>query len=219
MIVKKSVNSLDGLRGKKIGVMRGTASQALYNSIIKYYKFNPGPAELINMDPTDMTTAFIRGDVEAIVLWEPQSTKARKLGNGKTLISGTRSYLGGASAEERVYGDHAVLFANESTLKEQPAVARSVIAALQKATDFIEHNRSEATAILAKEYGLQPAEMKGILDVNGYTLRLDDQLTGDMEKQAAFLLADKRITHSVRVTDMFDPSVLKSVKPGLVNIP
>lgn len=219
IIVKKSVNSLDELRDKKIGVMRGTASEALYNSVIRGYKFNPGAAKLINMDPTDMTTAFIRGDVDAIVLWEPQSTKARKLGNGKTLISGTHGYLGDVTVEKRVYGDHAVLFANESTLKEQPAVARSVIAALQKATDFIKNNRSEAAAILAKEYGLQPAEMEGILDENRYTLRLDDQLIGDMDKLAAFLLANKRITHHVQVRDMVDPAILTSVRPDLVTIP
>src|SRR5262245_48212691 len=35
LLVKKSVNSLDALRGKKVGLLRGTASEALFNSIAK----------------------------------------------------------------------------------------------------------------------------------------------------------------------------------------
>jgi sulfonate transport system substrate-binding protein len=218
ILVKRSVNSLDALRGKKIGLMRGTASEALFSSVIKGYNFDPGSAEIVNMGPTEMITTFVRGDVDAVVLWEPHSTKARKLGDGKTLVSGTRSYIGGVSAEKRVYGDHSVLFATESTLKEQPAVARSVVGALQKANDFIEKNRPEAVAILAKEYGLDASEMEGIIDVNKYTLRLDDQLAADFDKLGEFLYANKRITNSVRIRDVIDASILQSVKPELVNL-
>ncbi|TCT09652.1 ABC transporter substrate-binding protein [Paralcaligenes ureilyticus] len=219
LIVKKTVSNLDELRGKKIGLLRGTASEALYDSIVSAYKFNSGSATLINMGPTDMITAFVHGDVDAVALWEPHSTHARKLGNGKTLISGTYGYLGGAAVEKRIYGDHALLFANESTLKKQPAVARLVIAALQKANDFIQNNRAETIQIMAKVYGLQPDEVGGILDVNRYTLQLNDQLTSDMEKLVKFLLTTKGITHPVRIVDLFDSTVLRSVRPDLVKVP
>jgi sulfonate transport system substrate-binding protein len=218
IIVRQSVNSLDELRGKKIGVMRGTASEALFASVVRDYKFDPGSAELINMDPTDMTTAFVRGDVDAIVLWEPQATKARKLVKGKILVSATRSYFGGKAVDKRVYGDHAVLFATEATLKDQPAVARSVVTALLKANDFIRTNRGEAVAILAKAYGLEPEEMSAILDVNVYTLQLDEQLVSDMTKLSAFLLENKRIKQPVQVREMFDTAILKSVQPDLVKM-
>ena len=218
ILVKKSVNNLDALRGKKIGLLRGTASEALFNSAVKAYNFDAGSVQLVNMGPTEMITTFVRGDVDAVVLWEPHSTKARKLGDGKTLVSGTHSYMNGATAETRVYGDHSVLFATESTLKEQPAVARAVITALNKANDFIVANRPEAVTILAKEYGLEPSEMAAIIDVNRYTLRLDDQLVGDMDNLGEFLFATKRISNAVRTKEAIDASALKSVGADLVKI-
>jgi ABC-type nitrate/sulfonate/bicarbonate transport system substrate-binding protein len=218
ILVKKNVNSLDALRGKKIGLLRGTASEALFNSVVKSYGFDASSVQLVNMGPAEMITAFVRGDVDSVVLWEPHTSKARKLGDGKTLVSGTYSYLDGKATPRRVYGDHAVLIASETTLKEQPAVARSLVGALQKANDFIDANRAEAVAILAKEYQLEPGEMDAIIDVNRYTLRLDDQLVADVDALAEFLYSIKRISNPVKAREAVDPSVLKAVKPDLVTL-
>jgi len=165
-----------------------------------------------------MITAFVRGDVDAVALWEPHSSKARKLGDGKTLVSGTYSFLGPQPVARRVYGDHAVLFVTETTLKEQPAITRSVLAALQKANTFIEANRAEAIAILAKEYGLDAVEMEAVIDVNRYTLRLDDQLVTDIDALADFLYSIKRIANPVHVREAIDTTALKALNPELVNL-
>lgn len=218
ILVKKSVNNLDGLRGKKIGLLRGTASEAFFTSAAKAYNFDATGAQLVNMGPTEMITTFVRGDVDAVVLWEPHSTKARNLGDGKTLVSGTHSYMNGATAARRVYGDHSVLFATEATLKAQPATARSVVAALHKANQFIASNRSEAVTILAKEYTLEPAEMAAIIDVNQYTLRLDNQLVDDIDSLGEFLFSNKRISNRVRTKDSIDATALRSVSADLIQL-
>ena len=218
LLVKKSIASLDALRGKKVGLLRGTASEALFNSIVKSYGFDAASVQLVNMGPAEMITAFVRGDVDAVALWEPHSSKARKLGDGKTLVSGTYSFLGPQPVARRVYGDHAVLFVTETTLKEQPAITRSVLAALQKANTFIEVNRAEAIAILAKEYGLDAVEMEAVIDVNRYTLRLDDQLVTDIDALADFLYSIKRIANPVHVREAIDTTALKALNPELVNL-
>jgi len=218
LLVKKSIASLDALRGKKVGLLRGTASEALFNSIVKSYGFDAASVQLVNMGPAEMITAFVRGDVDAVALWEPHSSKARKLGDGKTLVSGTYSFLGPQPVARRVYGDHAVLFVTETTLKEQPAITRSVLAALQKANTFIEANRAEAIAILAKEYGLDAVEMEAVIDVNRYTLRLDDQLVTDIDALADFLYSIKRIANPVHVREAIDTTALEALNPELVNL-
>jgi ABC-type nitrate/sulfonate/bicarbonate transport system substrate-binding protein len=218
IVVKKSVNSIEELSGKKIGLLRGTASEALFNSAAKAYGFDVASFQLINEGLAEMITTFVRGDVDAVVLWEPHSTKARKLGDGKSLISGTHSYLGGKLEARRVYGDHAVLFASESTLKQRPAVTKSLLEALEKANEFIEKNRSAAVTILAKEYELEPAEMDAIIDVNRYTLRIDDQLVDDMDKLADFQFSIKRIANAVHVRDAIDVTGLRALRSDLVQL-
>jgi len=215
LIVRRDTKSLDELKGKKIGVMLGTASEAFYKSIVKQYGLDASGVTLINMAPTDMTTAFVRGDVDAIVLWEPAAAKARNLGKGKILLSGTTDFRGASPAPKRVYGDHALLFVHEKTLRGQPDQAAAVVRALQKASGFIQSQRQEAVAILAKVYELEPREIEAILDMNRYSLELDDRLVQDLDTLSAFLVESKRIAAGSDPRKMIDTSVLKQVAPDL----
>jgi len=74
-------------------------------------------------------------------------------------------------------------------------------------------------AILAKEYQLEPAEMDAIIDVNRYTLRLDDQLVSDLDSLAEFLYSIKRIPNPVKAREMIDAAPLKAVRADLVKLP
>jgi len=215
LVVGKTVSGLDELKGKKIGVMLGTASEAFYKAIVKHYGLDAGSLTVINMAPTDMTTAFVRGDVDAIVLWEPAAAKARQLGDGKILLSGTTDFRGAAPEPRRVYGDHALLFANEKTLAARPDEAAAIVKALKMASDFIAGQRDEAVALLAKVYELPPQEIAAILDMNRYSLELDDRLADDLGTLAAFLAESKRVAAAPEPRQMMDASVLRKVEPGL----
>ena len=71
------------------------------------------------------------------------TTRARKAGNGKILVSGTQSFIPGKEGPKRIYGDHGVLFTSEKYIAEQPQTVKSVLAALVRANDFIEHDRQQ----------------------------------------------------------------------------
>lgn len=219
LIVKKSIDSLDGLKGKKIGVLLGTDSQSLWAHIVKAHRFDAKSVTLVNMGPAEMIAAFVRGDVAGLSVWEPHATKARELGDGKALITGTYSYLGGVAKPQRIFGDHAVLFANEAALQNK-AATQGVFSALQKADDFMMKHRREAAEVLGKEFGLKPADMEAIMGprVNRYTLRVNGQLISDMNKLAAFLHSVKTITRRVNVRSAIDVGPLKAFDPGLVTL-
>lgn len=218
LVVKRSVNTLDALYGKKIGLLRGTASEALFNSIVKGYGFDPKKVELVNMGPTEMLEGFVRGTVDAVCLWEPHTTRARKAGDGKTLVSGTQSFIPGQVGPKRIYGDHGVLFANEKFIADEPQTIKAFLTALVKANDFIEQNREEAIAILAKTFDLDTNDMSEIVAVNRYTLSLDAQMVSDMDALAAFLFDLKRISGTVKTTDWIDSGPLRSVRADLVKL-
>ena len=218
LIVKQNVRSLDELYGKRVGLMRGTASEALFNSIVKTHGLDAAKVEIVSMGPAEMLQAFVRGDVAAVALWEPHTTRARKFGGGKVLVSGTASFLSGKAQPNRIYGDHATLFATETFVREQGGTVRAVLTALARASDFIDKNRSDAIAILAKEFELDPADMADIVAVNRYTLMLDDEMVDDLNKLADFLYGLKRIPTQVRAADWIDSAPLKAVRPDLVKL-
>jgi NitT/TauT family transport system substrate-binding protein len=218
LIVKQNIRSLDELAGKKIALMRGTGSEALFNAIANAYGFDPAKAELINMGPSEMVQAFARGSVDAISVWEPNCTFARKTGNGKVLVSATQSFIPGKEGMRRVHGEHAILFSSQAFVRSQPNTVRAVLTALLKATDFIEKNRTEAIAILGKEFSLEPADMTDVLAGNHYTLALDGQLVADLDKLSDFLVGLKRFPAPVRATDWIEPGPLRALRPDLVNL-
>lgn len=218
ILVKKGVTSLEALYGKKVAMLSGTASEALFNSVVEGYGLDAGKFEKVNMGPSEMTQAFAQGSVDAVALWEPHSTRAREAGGGVTLVSGTHSFIPGQEGEKRVYGDHAVFFTSEDFLAREPKTVAKALSALAKANDFIETNREEAIAILAKEFGLTAEQMAAIVDVNRFTLELDGQMVADMNKLAQFLAGLGKISQAVDVRDWIRPEPLKALKPELVNL-
>lgn len=218
LIVKKDVRKLEDLYGKKIGVMRGTASDALFNSIVKGYGLDGARFEIVNMGPTEMLQGFVRGAVDAVALWEPHSTRARKTGGGKVLVSATHSFLGAKPEAKRIYGDHSVLFASETYIREQGAAMRAVLTALARTTEFMEKNRKETVAILAKELNLDPADMADIMDVNRYTLSIDDEMVADLNALADFLYGLQRIKTRPNARDWIELEPLRAVRADLVRI-
>jgi NitT/TauT family transport system substrate-binding protein len=217
-IVKQNVKTLDELYGKKIALLRGTAPEALWNAIVRTYNFDASKVEIINMGGAEMVQTFTLGAVDAVVLWEPFSTRARKRGNGKVLVSGTNSYVAGREGPQRIFGDRALLFASENYIRSNPEAVRAVIRALAKASDFIENNKAEATAILAKEFDFDTDDMTSIMNVNRYTLTLDDGLAYDMNQLAEFMYGLKRIPKALKAKEWIDTEPLQAVRPALVQL-
>jgi len=218
LIVKQSVKSLEELYGAKIGVLRGTASDALFQSIVKGYGLDASKFTVLNLGPTEMLQAFVRGEVAAVALWEAHSTRARKLGNGKILVSATQSFIPGKEAQKRIMGDHSMLFAHENYIRDNPAAIRAVLTALLRANDYIDKNRGQATNILAKEFDLDPADMADVMAANRYTLGLDEQMLADMSQLAEFLYGLKRISTQPKASEWVEPALLRALRPDLVKL-
>lgn len=218
LIVREETQTLEDLEGKRIGVMRGTASEAFFESLVEDAGIDPDEFEQVNLGPTEMLQAFVSGDVDGIALWEPHTTRARSVGSGVTLASGTHSYFGGEENANRVYGDHAVLFTSDDFGEQNPGAVRSVLDALHSANEFIENERDEAAEILAEAFSLEVAEMADIMEANDYTLALDGTLVGDMNSVAAFLESRDRLSEPEDVRGWINPEPLSEVAPDEVSL-
>lgn len=219
IIAGPDVTHMADLRGKKIGLLKGTASEALFEAVIASQGMTSDQFEVVNLGPAEMVQAFQRRDVDAVALWEPHTTRARKLGNGRTLVSGTTSYFNGEEKAARVYGDHAVLFTSEAYLAENPTTVRMLLDALNQASAYIETNRQDAVAILAREFGLADSEMDDIVSVNDYTLAIDKTMIDDINALAAFLKTRGKIAAVENAGDWIDAEPLRAIAPALAAIP
>jgi ABC-type nitrate/sulfonate/bicarbonate transport system substrate-binding protein len=218
IIVKPEIRRPEDLYGKRVAMLKGTSSEFMVDLLAKTYRVDLSRLELVAMGPTEMLSSFIRGDVQAVSLWEPHSTRARKGGNGKILFSGTTSYVPGQEGPQRIYGDHSTLFAAEEFIRKNPTTVRAVLEALARSVEYIEKDPEGANAILAREFGMAPEDMRDIMKVNRYQMIIDQVMVDDLNRIAEFLFNAGKIKNKVSVREWLDVAPLRDVRPDWVKI-
>jgi NitT/TauT family transport system substrate-binding protein len=87
IVVKPEIASLKDLKGKKVATELGTVDHLLMLTALSKQGLKETDVDYTNMTVNDAGPAFISGNLDAAVLWEPFLTKALQEGKGKLLFS------------------------------------------------------------------------------------------------------------------------------------
>src|SRR5437660_5294221 len=87
ILATDQVKSIQDLRGKRIAVQKNYASEALLNYILKKQGLKPTDVEKIDMEGGAAGAAFVSGQVDVAVTFEPWLSKAKERRGGKVLLS------------------------------------------------------------------------------------------------------------------------------------
>jgi ABC-type nitrate/sulfonate/bicarbonate transport system substrate-binding protein len=74
-IVGRNVDSLDQLKGKKLGVARGSGGEVFWLALIDKLKLNAADYTVVNVEAPEMVAALERGNIDAYAVWEPWVTR------------------------------------------------------------------------------------------------------------------------------------------------
>lgn len=212
------ISSPSDLNGKTVAYMPGTSSEGLLNGLIAEYGLDRSSLNLISMGPSEMVTAFARGDVDAVSVWETNASRARIVGNGTLLHSGTTSFANSTGEPNRIYGDHSTLFATEDYIADNPNTIKAILYALSQGAEFIENEPEAASVILSDVLGMESDEMLDIMSSNRYSLAIDSEMISDLDNLARFLESQGRINQYISPTDWINHELLEAVNPDLVSI-
>lgn len=106
------IKTVADLKGKKIGTTFGSASDAYLQEALKQIGMGVGDVERVNVQPPSMTSVLETGGVDAIVPWEPFTTRTLDKVEGATLVKrggGLICFCGLLHGNpERVYKNEAV---------------------------------------------------------------------------------------------------------------
>ena len=87
-VLGRNVADMDALKGKKVGVARGTGSETFWLSVVDKLKLNPADYTIVNVEAPEMVAALERGNINAFAVWEPWPTRAMKaIPNTKILVN------------------------------------------------------------------------------------------------------------------------------------
>jgi len=204
------VKSIIDLKGKKIGVTKGTASEYFLSTLLAIDGLSIEDVELHHYKPEQLTNAFIINEVDAIVPWEPFAFNTVTLLNGQIKIHDTKN-LNSLSFN----------LISKKADKRLVEKAKCVIQGLNIAIEFIVSNPEKSKKIVMNELNLTPAFINWVWPDYIFKLGLNQSLILSIKSQAKWAIDMQMSEYNEmpEVDDFVDCRAMQEVDSGAVNIP
>lgn len=214
VVARKSIATVADLKGKKIGTTIGEVNHLLLLSALEKGGLTESDVELVNMSPDDAGAAFIAGNLDAAVTWEPWVSKAASEGGGKVIFSS-------ADAPNLLLDVVAV---RAETIEAKPDTIRAFNAAIAQGVDYMLAHPDESYALAGKWLSVSGPEVADMLGgVKLYTaadnvmiFEKRTPLTEPLKDISTFLQAQGKIERTPEIDEMVVGSM---VLPAVVEKP
>jgi len=153
IIAKESIKSFADLKGRKVAAQKGLPSDFFLRVLLQQNGMDVGDIEYIDMETAQAGAAFLAGDLDAAVVWEPWLTRAKEQGNGHILAS------------TRDYRDLIVdcLAFSPNLIRQKPDDVQRIVNSILKAIDYAKAHPIEASEIMATYFEVEPAKYRAIV--------------------------------------------------------
>lgn len=206
----RGVRRLDDLRGKKVGLSKGTSSQYYFDRLLLELGIAEAEVQVIDTHSGDIVAALHRGKLDAIVTWTPYLAQAE-------------AKLGANAARLPKDGLAKItwsLFGTPQYVHAHPQAVKAVLRALVRAESWLVGDPDAARRLVAKQIGIDPASLAGAWPTYHFEVALDQSLIVALEEQSRWAIRKRLVP--VRTTPNFlaaiDASFLLDVRPETVQI-
>jgi NitT/TauT family transport system substrate-binding protein len=205
LVARPGFHSLRDLRGKRIGLRRGSYLEYLLAIFAERAGFSIADFDIVDRG-TDSALADLKsGIVDAVFMWEPYASQAEKAVDGTRLFS-TAEFPGLT---------YTVLSLRRDFVQARPEEVTALLRVWERAVDFIHDNPTEACAIVAKAFNQPLMEVKDmmrtdrILDVTDNTRAFSyaagfESLHGSWRRMNDFMLERGLVARRVDSPDHLD---------------
>jgi NitT/TauT family transport system substrate-binding protein len=206
----RGINTISDLKGKKIGVVRGTILDFQLGRFLDLNGLSIREVELVNGTLKQSAEAIVQGDLDAVMSIPP-------------FVGGVQSQLGDNAvfwpAQNRQPFYSLVLGLNE-WITQHPRAVERFLKAMRQAEDYIAQHPDQTKAILKKKLNFTDDEVNRVWSQNQFSLSLDQSLIAAMEDEARWMMTNN-LTTEKQVPDFLDyiyEDALKAIKPEAANI-
>lgn len=207
-VLGRNVASMEELKGKKVGVARGTGSETFWLSVVDKLKLNPADYTIVNVEAPEMVAALERGNIDAFAVWEPWPTRASKaLSNTKILVNNEVIQV----VRNFVYMNKAWATANRPTTEK-------LLRALIEAQQFIGANPDQAAQQVAKFLRQDRALVAELMTKVAYKMDLTADSVGNIQLAIDQLRGMNKLDKPVTTQQVIWSDPLRWVAPDRVKI-
>jgi ABC-type nitrate/sulfonate/bicarbonate transport system substrate-binding protein len=207
-VVGRNIDNLDGLKGKKIGIARGSGGEVFWLAMIEKLKLNPADYTVVNVEAPEMVAALERGNIDAYAVWEPWVTR------GLAAVKNTKVLR----TQEGILEQGVYIYMNRGWIQKNPAPAEAFIRALAEATDVINRDRPRAAKDVSDFLkNLDPPTVEQLMTKLTFDMELSDFTVNLFRLAEAQLKSQGKLAKPVEWSGFIYPDLMRKVLPAKVS--
>lgn len=189
------IQTVADLKGKKVAFVKGSSANYLIVQLLEKAGLKFSDIQPVYLAPADARAAFVQGNVDAWVIWDPffaageTGTKSRVIANGEGL-----NKIGGYYIASRKFAT------------EKPKILKATLEEVRNLETWSDQNRDEVTSVLTDALKLDATAVKKATDRRQFGLNpVTDELLAEQQKVADTYYELKLIPKKLSIKDTVLP--------------
>jgi len=206
----RGIKNYSDLKGKKIGVAKKTTNDFFLGRFLYLHGIDEKEVQSVDLKPQQMADAIAKGDVDAVLVWDPYANAI-----GKQL--GTNALVWPAQGGQRKYW---LVICRNDTVLQNPALIEKIFRSLRQAEEYIYSHPAEVKAIIKDNMHYEDQSLERFWQSTQLRLSLDQELILAMEDEARWM-AEQNMTGGrapPSYLDLIYQDAMREVKPSAVTI-
>lgn len=206
----KGIENILDIKGKKIGVTKKSSGEFYFGNLLIENKLHLTDVELIDLKPSEMAIVLERGDIDAVVTWEPIVSKIKK-NLGQEIVSFP------AQGDQDVY---FLLITRQEYIDKSPEVLERFTRAMIKTEEFIKVHPLETEEFMRTKFNYDIEYIQLTWQKFKISVELTQMLLLAMDNQARWIIANN-LTGATEIPNYLDyiyTDALEKVKPEAITI-
>ncbi len=206
----RGIKIVEDLRGKKIGVTKGTTGHYFLGLFLGQYNVSFDDVDIEDLPASELAEALASGQVDAISSWEPYIFNAQqKLASNASILP-----------SKNTFRTDYYLVAKKDWIANNQTTIRRLIQALEDANVFINNYPQKSAEIIADSTKLQRPFVQSVLNDYIYKLFVDQAILLSLEQQARWMMSNS--TQSIKTLpnylNFINTNALRMVDSAAVTI-
>jgi len=207
-VVGRNIENLDGLKGKKVGVARGSGGEVFWLAMLAKLKLNAADYNVVNVEAPEMVAALERGNIDAYVVWEPWVSR------GLAAVKNTKVL----KDQEGILEQGVFIYMNLGWIKKNPAAAEAFMRSLVEATEIINKDRKRSAKDVSDFLkNLDPPMVEQLMTKLTFDMELEESSIAMLKLAESQLKQQGKLTKPVDYNNFIYPELLRKVQPTKVN--
>ena len=198
-------SGIDNLKGKRVGYTLGADGHLFVLKYLEQQGMAESDIKSRNVPTEGLVSAFVRGDLDAVVVWEPVASKALAAVKGSKVL-----------AAKGVVPIFNPISMRKDFVENRPATAQKLLKALLAANEFIKENPDKAAEITAEVGQLEVGFVRKLMGTYIYTMTIDDDFYNGIGDIADFMYLSGDLRKKADPRKLVYSDLMKAVAPSNV---